>query len=178
MHTTSTEPSETALGPVAVDQDELRSALSHFPSGIVAICANVNDEPDGMIATSFAVGVSYDPPLVSFSIQNASRTWPRLRESKRLGISVLGDSQADFCMQLASRTRDRFTGIGFRCTEQGSILLHGAALWFDCELSCEIPIGDHQLVVLEIKAIKAADGMAPLVYHASAIRTVTTLPHS
>ncbi|KAF0960256.1 hypothetical protein MLGJGCBP_06648 [Rhodococcus sp. T7] len=82
-----------SLEPVTVGHAELRSTLGSFPSGIAALCAAVDDESVGLVATSFSVGVSYDPPLVLFSIQNSSQTWPRLRTAQRLGISILGEGQ-------------------------------------------------------------------------------------
>ncbi|WP_320443228.1 flavin reductase family protein [Rhodococcus opacus] len=116
------------------DHSELRSALGFFPSGIAALCATVDVKPVGLVATSFSVGVSYDPPLVLFSIQNSSRTWPCLRTAERLGVSILGEGQDHVCRQLASRTRYRFAGLETIRTEHNSLLLHGSALWLDCEI--------------------------------------------
>ena len=45
------------------DSRTLRNAFGCFPSGVTAICAMIDGEPDGMAASSF-VAVSLDPPLV------------------------------------------------------------------------------------------------------------------
>lgn len=166
-----------SLDPVTADHAELRSTLGSFPSGIAALCAAVDGASVGLIATSFSVGVSYDPPLVLFSIQNSSQTWPRLRTAERLGISILGDGQDHICAQLASRTRDRFAGLETTRTEYNSLLLHGSALCLECEIRQEIPTGDHSIVVMEIMEMQAADDVAPLVYHRSTISRVTALSH-
>ena len=47
----------------------LREAFSHFPSGVVAIAAEVAGTRHGLAASTF-VPVSLDPPLVSFCVQN------------------------------------------------------------------------------------------------------------
>ena len=60
---------ETDLHPNA-----LRQAFGRFPSGIAALCAEIDGAPQGIVASSFTVGVSMDPPLVMFAVQNASRT--------------------------------------------------------------------------------------------------------
>ena len=67
----------------------LREAFGHFPSGVIAIAAELAGERLGMAAGTF-VPVSLDPPLVSFCVQNTSETWPKLEKLPALGISVIG----------------------------------------------------------------------------------------
>ncbi|WP_196763079.1 flavin reductase family protein, partial [Mycobacterium avium] len=61
----------------------LREAFGHFPSGVVAIAAEVNGTLEGLAASTF-VPVSLDPPLVSFCVQNTSTTWPKLKDRPML----------------------------------------------------------------------------------------------
>ena len=64
--------SATELSPTS-----LREAFGHFPTGVVAIAAEVEGTRIGLAASTF-VPVSLDPPLVSFCVQNSSNTWPKL----------------------------------------------------------------------------------------------------
>jgi flavin reductase (DIM6/NTAB) family NADH-FMN oxidoreductase RutF len=57
-------------------------------SGVVAVAARVDGHLVGLAANSFT-SVSLDPPLVSFSIANASKTWPDLRRAAHLGVTVV-----------------------------------------------------------------------------------------
>ncbi len=79
---------EHGLEGVTRDPRELRAAFGRFPSGIAALCAEVDGGRHAMVVTSFSVGVSFNPPIVMFSVQNSSSTWPRLRASDRIGVSV------------------------------------------------------------------------------------------
>jgi flavin reductase (DIM6/NTAB) family NADH-FMN oxidoreductase RutF len=97
--------SSSALDPAA-----LRRAFGAFPSGVVAVAAEVDGVPVGMVASSFT-SVSLEPALVSFSIANTSSTWPLLRRSARLGLSVLADHHDHVCRQLAGPAAQRFDGL-------------------------------------------------------------------
>ena len=68
----------------------LREAFGHFPSGVIAIAAEIDGTRVGLAASTF-VPVSLEPPLVSFCVQNTSETWPKLKDLPYLGISVLGE---------------------------------------------------------------------------------------
>ena len=56
-----------------LDPGRLRTAFGVFPSGVVAVAAEVDGRATGLAASSFT-SVSLDPPLVSFSIANSSKT--------------------------------------------------------------------------------------------------------
>jgi flavin reductase (DIM6/NTAB) family NADH-FMN oxidoreductase RutF len=151
--------------------DTLRKAFGRFPSGIAALCAIVDGAPQGIVASSFTVGVSMDPPLVMFAVQNTSRTWPIVRTAGRIGVSVLGTGHDGVCRQIASKSGDRFAGLGLHSTDDGALFLEDAALWLDCSVEQEIPAGDHHVVLLRVHALTTHDDAhEPLVFHGSAFR--------
>ena len=153
------------LARVGTDASDLRSAFARFPSGLAAICASVDGEFVGIVASSFSVGVSFDPPLVMFSVQNASTTWPRLRGAASIGISILGQDQARVASQLASRSADRFADLDLDVTESGAVLIHKSTMWLECSIISETPAGDHHIVVLEVTRLSIEHEISPLVYH-------------
>jgi len=152
------------------DKKAMETAFAGFPSGVAALTAEIDGAPVGLVATSFTVGVSFEPPLVLFSVQNKSATWPVLRTAKRIGVSILGHGHEDACMQLASRNKDRFDGLSIETNVDGAIFIHDSVMWLDCEISAEIPAGDHTVVVLAVKSLKHAAGTEPLIYHGRAFR--------
>lgn len=52
----------------------LREVFSQFPQGVVLIGAEVDGIPQGMIASTFTVGISLNPPLVTVAVQHRSET--------------------------------------------------------------------------------------------------------
>ncbi|MBX7435140.1 flavin reductase family protein [Mycobacterium sp. Y57] len=147
----------------ASDGTQLRRVFGRFPSGVVAVCAEISGQPVGTLVSSFA-SVSLQPPLASVCVMDTSRSWSQLREAPRLGVSVLGDGHQDLCRQFSS-PRDRFAGVSVSTTADGAVLLPEASAWLDCSIYDEITAGDHTIVLLKIEALYADDTTAtPLVF--------------
>ncbi|SHN05437.1 flavin reductase family protein [Actinacidiphila paucisporea] len=155
---------EQALSPA-----RLRQVFSAFPTGVTAIAALVDGVPVGLAANSFTA-VSLDPPLLTVCMAHTSTTWPLLADLPRLGVSVLGADQEHACAQLASRSADRFADLDWHATDGGAVLLDGATAWFDTSVERLIRAGDHDIVLLRIRAMDADHDVAPLVFHGSRFR--------
>lgn len=169
---------ETTAGLRPVDRSDaadgraLRDAYGRFPSGVVAVCAEVEGgERVGMAVSSFT-SVSLKPALVSICLDRGSSTWPRLRLARRLGVSVMGAGHTGAARQLASRSGDRFAGLDVETADGGALLLHGASAWFECRVSSEVEAGDHVVVLLEVIGFGARDD-EPLVFHGSRFRALS-----
>ncbi|MDY6998937.1 MAG: flavin reductase family protein [Actinomycetota bacterium] len=147
----------------------LREAFGHFPSGVIAIAAEVAGTRVGLAASTF-VPVSLDPPLVSFCVQNSSTTWPTLADAPYLGISVLGEAHDGAARTLAAKTGDRFAGLETSSTERGAVLVHGTSVWLESSIEQLVPAGDHTIVVLRVHDITVNPDVAPIVFHRSAFR--------
>jgi flavin reductase (DIM6/NTAB) family NADH-FMN oxidoreductase RutF len=153
----------------------LRRAFAMFPSGVTAVCASVEGRPVGLAASSFT-SVSLDPALVSVCIAHTSSTCPSLRAVGRVGVSVLAEGHASIARQLAGKAGDRFTGVDWAEGPDHSVFIHGAALWLDCSVSREVPAGDHDIVLLEIRAVTPHPDRNPIVFHGSHFRQLR--PHA
>jgi flavin reductase (DIM6/NTAB) family NADH-FMN oxidoreductase RutF len=149
-----------------LDPERLRTAFGIFPTGVVAVAAEVDGLLVGLAASSFT-SVSLDPPLVSFSIARSSKTWPDLRRSRHLGVTVLADHQDAVCRQLAGPPERRFDGVPVRITDDGAVTLVGGLAAFDCTIYGEVEAGDHMVVLLELHAVDQSDTSGPLVFHRS-----------
>lgn len=147
----------------------LREAFGHFPSGVVAIAAEVDGVREGLAASTF-VPVSLDPPLVSFCVQNTSTTWPKLKRVPRLGISVLGEAHDEAVRTLAAKTGDRFAGLETESNEVGAVFILGTSMWLESAIEQLIPAGDHTIVVLRVNDVRVNSEVAPIVFHRSAFR--------
>jgi flavin reductase (DIM6/NTAB) family NADH-FMN oxidoreductase RutF len=147
----------------------LREAFGHFPSGVIAIAAEVDGVRVGLAASTF-VPVSLDPPLVSFCVQNSSETWPKLRDLPHLGISLLGESHDSAARTLAAKTGDRFAGLDTHSHENGAVFVGGTSVWLESSIEQLVPAGDHTIVILRVNEITVHDDVPPIVFHRSTFR--------
>jgi flavin reductase (DIM6/NTAB) family NADH-FMN oxidoreductase RutF len=161
------------LQDVAGDPAALRSTFALFPSGVAALSAVVGGEPVVLVASSFQVGISLDPPLVLFAVQHTSTSWPKLRDAPRIGVSVLGEAHDLAARQLASKAADRFAGIETTTTASGAHFVHGAPVWLETSIHSQFPAGDHDVVLLRVHASGHAPDTEPLVWHSSGFRTLS-----
>ncbi len=156
------------MSAVELNPTSLREAFGHFPSGVIAIAAEIDGERVGLAASTF-VPVSLDPPLVSFCVQNSSSTWPRLQGRPALGISVLGEAHDAAARTLAAKTGDRFAGLE-TVSNNGAVFIHGTSVWLETEIEQLVTAGDHTIVLLRVNALAVHDEVAPIVFHRSTFR--------
>ncbi len=160
---------EDTMGDSNLTEASLREAFGHFPSGVIAIAADVGGTRVGLAASTF-VPVSLEPPLVSFCVQNTSTTWPKLKDRPRLGISVLGELHDDAAKALAARTGDRFAGLQTVSTENGAVFIEGTSVWVESTIEQLVPAGDHTIVILRVNDITVHADVAPIIFHRSTFR--------
>lgn len=175
----------TAVGPLElfdvndiegrVDTTRLRKAFGRFPTGVTAICVVRDGKPVGFSASSFNT-VSADPPLVSLCVQTGSSTWPHIQASERIGVSVFSVGQSSLCRQLASRADDRFAGATWTEGEGGSLLLAGAAAWYETSIEFEQTVGDHEVIILRVHRLSSDPDKEPLVFGDSRFQELKALP--
>jgi flavin reductase (DIM6/NTAB) family NADH-FMN oxidoreductase RutF len=152
-----------------LSQASLREAFGHFPTGVVAIAAEVDGTRVGLAVSTF-MPVSLEPPLVSFCVQNTSTTWPKLKDRPRLGISVLGESHDEAARSLAARTGDRFAGLETVSADNGAVFIDGTSVWLESSIEQLVPAGDHTIVIMRVNDITVHPDVAPIVFHRSTFR--------
>src|ERR1700721_1099226 len=96
--------------PMAPEPTTFRSVLGHFASGIVIVTSSLDEQTVGLTAQSFT-SLSLDPPLVLFCPAKTSTTWPKVRQTGRFCVNVLGEHQQETCQQFAVSGGNKFGGV-------------------------------------------------------------------
>lgn len=137
----------TEVGRPVFDDRTFRDALGHYASGITVISGmTAAGTPIGFTCQSF-YSVSITPPLVSFSVGVGSTTYPLLRDIGRFTVNVLAGDQHELANQFARSGTDKWAGVEWSRSPNGSPTIAGSLLWLDCDLHAEHPAGDHFIVV-------------------------------
>jgi flavin reductase (DIM6/NTAB) family NADH-FMN oxidoreductase RutF len=158
-------PEEPAAGSI-IEAAHYRQVLGHFPTGVTVITAMGSDGPVGLAVGSFC-SVSLDPPLVAFFPDKRSSSWPQIQQAGRFCVNILAEEQEDICRVFASKGTDKFAGLGWKPTVNGSPRLDEVLAWIDCEIDAVHDAGDHEIVVGRVVALDVArtDGPGPLVFY-------------
>jgi 3-hydroxy-9,10-secoandrosta-1,3,5(10)-triene-9,17-dione monooxygenase reductase component len=126
----------------AIDGTTFRAILGRFTTGVVVVCATVDDRPVGMSVNSFT-SVSLAPPLVAFCAAHTSATWAELQQA------------------------DAFAGVDIERAPSGAPVIAGSLAWLDCTMAARHEAGDHDIVVGEVHDLHLASEADPLVFFGS-----------
>ena len=146
-----------------LNSTDFRRILGHYPTGVCAVMAIVDEAPVCMVVGSFT-SVSLDPPLVAFFPARASSSWPRIEKAGRFCVNVLAHNQRGLCRALASGKPDRFDNARYRLSDSGQPILEGVVAWIDCDLDAVHEAGDHYIAVGRVKALDVEHPHTPLLF--------------
>lgn len=151
MQGTTTSPLLTAPAPPT--PAEMRTAMGAFASGVTIVSGIHEGEPVGFACQSFA-SVSLTPPLVLFCADHRGRAWPRIQESGRFNVSVLGEEQSDLCNRFGSSRGLKFEGLDWDESPWGTPVFPDALLHVHCTVENVHTAGDHDVVIGRVQAME------------------------
>ena len=157
-----TNPTSSDTG--GIDAAHYRNVLGHFPTGVTVITGMHDGAPVGMAIGSFS-SVSLDPPLVLFCPQKSSSSWPLIEASGGFCANILSSEQEDVCRVMASKSDDKFAGVGYRPGASGSPVLADVLGFIDCTIERVHDEGDHFVVIGRVLELDAADEGLPLIFY-------------
>ena len=144
--------------------NNLKSALSNYPTGIACVFAKTNNGYNAIIVNSFT-SVSLNPPIVAWSLDKKSSKFNSFKNSKSQTIAILCDNQKKFANQIAFH-KDKVSNLEFDKALKMSI----------CSLYCstlkKIKAGDHLTFFMVIKKISVIKKSKPLVYYKKKFLTI------
>lgn len=163
-----------ALDEVKIDPIQFRRALGNFATGVTIITAqNEQGEKVGVTANSFN-SVSLDPPLILWSIDKKSSSFPVFQQATHFAVNVLSGSQIELSNKFSRRNIDKYEGTSYQTGAGRVPVLEHCSAVFECENHQIIEGGDHWIIIG--KVVNFHDqGRSPLVYHQGAYSGV--IPH-
>ena len=151
------------------DSRALRNALGRFATGVTIVTTlDERGAPVGLTANSFN-SLSLDPPLVLWSLRQASPSLPVFAAATRFAVNVLSEAHLDLSRRFASPVEDKFAEGQWAPGPDGMPVLAGWAAVFECERVAAHDLGDHRLFVGRVLAISEAP-VPPLLFQAGHYR--------
>lgn len=154
----------TALGASA---DEFRQLMSAFPTGVSVVTATDRSGlPRGMTCSSLT-SVTVRPPTILVCLRLGSPTLSAVQERQRFAVNLLHD-RGQRAAEVFARVPvpERFSRVAWRWLPSGLPWLSADALAVaDCVVAHDFEVGDHAVVLGEVREITMADpAEMPLLY--------------
>lgn len=143
-----------------------RTFMSGFPTGVTVVTTvDAAARPRGLTCTSLT-SVTVRPPSLLICLDTRSGTLAGLEHRGMFAVNLLhADGQAA-AVAFASGDPDRFTRVRWRPTPDYGLpwLVNAAAAVAQCAVTDVRRIGDHAVVLGEVRAVMPVNDRAPLLY--------------
>jgi flavin reductase (DIM6/NTAB) family NADH-FMN oxidoreductase RutF len=150
--------------PRAASPEELRNAMSRFPTGVTVVTAIGPEGPAGATANAVA-SLSLEPPMMLACLDLGSRTLVAIEHARVFGINVLSAEQAELATRFSTKDPhpEKWEGVGWQ-ERSGAPMIQGSLIWLGCELGEVYAGGDHVIATGTVLELESADGR-PLIFH-------------
>lgn len=146
-----------------VTQDEFRTALSRFASGVTVVTTkDARGILHGITVSAFC-SVSLEPPLVLICIEKITGSHYAFEESNVFVVNILREGQGDLSEHFASQLPKKFDDVEYVLNAEGVPILTGALVNLECRLKFAHQGGDHSIFVGEVEKVTVREGM-PLIH--------------
>ncbi len=152
-----------------LDQNEFRSALSQFATGVTVITTLGDEEqPHSMTANAFS-SICLDPPTIMVCIGHNTHTHGFLQKTNRFGVNILTQDQQELGVYFAKKLEDRDGGVEYQYSEGNDKVpvLEGSMVFFGCEVLGTHVYGDHTIYIGAVKEMRREEPGAPLMFYNS-----------
>jgi flavin reductase (DIM6/NTAB) family NADH-FMN oxidoreductase RutF len=150
-----------------LDPESFRVAMRGWTAGVTIVTAMFEGQQHGMTVNSFT-SISLDPPLISITLQQNTRTYEIITKSKSFGLTILSTQQAQLSDIFAGRFKDiedKFLNLKTETLITGSPLIVGGLSWLDCTVMQTFDAGMNTLFIAQVVAARGTGNGEPLIYH-------------
>jgi flavin reductase (DIM6/NTAB) family NADH-FMN oxidoreductase RutF len=150
---------------MSLDQDEFRSVLGRFASGVTVVTvADKRGRDYGITVTAFS-SLSLEPPLVLVCIDHDASILAALAGASHFVVNILAAHQEAIARRFSvPDAEQRFEGLGFIRGQNGAALLEDVLASIECRVVQSVVSGDHTIFVGEVEAANVRQD-TPLLYY-------------
>ena len=159
--------------------ESLREVMRGWPTGVAVVTSAFEGHAHGMTINSLT-SVSLEPPVVTVSLANLSRTYQIVMERKAFAVTFLDVTQqhiADIFAGKVPEEEDRFEGLETFTLTSGIPLLKAGRAHLDCVVLQSVPLANSTIFIGEVKAAQGDLSRPPLAYLNRRYRQVSEWPN-
>lgn len=145
---------------------DLREVMRRWVSGVAILTTGRVENHHGMTVSSFT-SVSIEPPMVTVTLNNTTRTKNLLDKTSTFAINLLSEDQKELSERFAGRVtemEDFFQGLHLDFGEQEIPILSDAAACIECKVVHTYAMRNSTLYIGEVLRASKAENLPPLVY--------------
>lgn len=163
----------TSIAPAGMETKSFKEAMARVTGPVAIVTANHNGNPHGTTVSSLA-SLSLAPAMITIALDNGSSLLDIVRRTGAFGVNILSAGQQNTAMRFAARHDDRFATVAWEFEDGLPRLMHTSA-WLRCEVSAEVPGGDHTLFLGSVSDCSTSND-TPMVYNHRTFGTNSALP--
>lgn len=143
---------------------DFRHIMSLSPTPVTVVTAITDSGPEAIVIGSF-VSVSIDPTLIGFFVGKTTQMWQPMSGADAYCVNLLAEDQVPLSNVFVTRDIDRFAAVGWEAGDNGAPSLADVVAWIECKPYSITDAGDHNLILLEVTALRQGRDIGPLIYH-------------
>lgn len=150
--------------PVVALDGDFRAAMRQLAATVSLVVTCDDGAWHGMPATAVS-SLSTDPPSLLVCINRSASMHGPTSRSRRFGVVLLADHQAELCGEFGGRaSAERFGAGEWQSGPGGLPYLDDAAAVLFCEAEQEVHYGTHTIFVGRVTETRVAPDRKPLVF--------------
>ncbi len=149
---------------MTVSEDEFRSVLGRFASGVTVVTTKASDGSDNGMTVSAFSSVSLAPPLVLICIEKTASVHDALTTAPAFIVNVLSAEQERIARRFSIVDIDRFEGVGYTRARSGIAILDDVLAVIECRRTNLYDGGDHTIILGEVESARTESGTSLLYY--------------
>jgi flavin reductase (DIM6/NTAB) family NADH-FMN oxidoreductase RutF len=140
--------------------DDVFKRLTH---GVYVIGVRDGERQNAFTA-SWVMQVSFNPPMLAFSINPEHYSYQLLTAGNICTVNVLSRQQMALAEHFGRSSKDKMAGYQWQHGQSGAPILSTSLAYFDCQVSHFTEAGDRFIVVCEVLAAALLNQGAPMLY--------------
>lgn len=136
----------------------------HITHGVYVISV-ANGKEQNAFTAAWVMQVSFDPPMLAFSINPEHYSYNLLKAGNVCTVNVLGQDHLAIAAHFGhSGVKDKMTTYRWQTGTTTAPVLSDSLAYFDCKLSHFTEAGDHKIAVCEVVAAVELNSGWPMLY--------------